>query len=191
MAKRTQKAGYSFAVQARFTSARWPFVTRKWKSSCNGTRFTFSNKRCKVSSERSLLMHLLRNTLLSADHLDKKFFSSTAYPPNNANLKIRRRAGRLSTKISNPAVCRLLILVNSHPALYFLLEFRVCWEKMFWHEGKFSDLKSLISALAVAWAVHWQGAFRRHFAQLVKERKQECLCTSVSTFLLQVVNGLR
>ena len=84
------------------------------------------------------------------DHLDKKFFSSTAYPPNNTNLKIRRRAGRLSTKISNPAVCRLLILVNSHPALYFLLEFRACWEKMFWHEGKFSDLKSLISALAVA-----------------------------------------
>ena len=39
--------------------------------------------------------------------------------------------------------------------------------------------------------VHKQGAFRRHFAQLVKERKQECLCTSVSTFLLQVVNGLR
>jgi hypothetical protein len=95
-------------------------------------------------------MHLLRNILLSADHLDKKFFSSTAYPPNNANLKIRRRAGRLSTKISNPAVCRLLILVNSHSALYFLLEFRLCWEKMFWHEGKFSDLKSLISALAVA-----------------------------------------
>ena len=42
------------------------------------------------------------------------------------------------------------ILVDNHPALYFLLEFRVCWEKMFWHEGKFSDLKSLISALAVA-----------------------------------------
>ena len=39
------------------------------------TRFTFSNKRCKVSSERSLLMHLLRNTLLSADHLDKKFLA--------------------------------------------------------------------------------------------------------------------
>ena len=72
------------------------------------------------------------------------------YSLNNANLKIRRRAGRLSTKISNPAVCRLLILVDSHPALYFLLEFRACWEKMFWHEGKFSDLKSLISALAVA-----------------------------------------
>ena len=48
---------------------------RKWKSSCKGTRFTFSNKRCKVSSERSLLMHLLRNTLLSADHLDKKFLA--------------------------------------------------------------------------------------------------------------------
>ena len=75
-------------------------------------------------------MHLLRNILLSADHLDKKFFSFTAYPPNNANLKIRRRAGRLSTKISNPAVCRLLILVNSHSALYFWLKFRVCWEKM-------------------------------------------------------------
>ncbi|RHJ58003.1 hypothetical protein DW116_12145 [[Ruminococcus] lactaris] len=30
------------------------------------------------------------------------------------------------------------ILVDSHPALYFLLEFRLCWEKMFWHEGKFS-----------------------------------------------------
>ena len=72
------------------------------------------------------------------------------YSLNNANLKIRRRAGRLSTKISNPAVCRLLILVNSHPALYFLLKFRLCWEKLFWHEGKFSDLKSLISALAVA-----------------------------------------
>ena len=72
------------------------------------------------------------------------------YSLNNANLKIRRRAGRLSTKISNPAVCRLLILVDSHPALYFLLEFRDCWEIMFWHEGKFSDLKSLISALAVA-----------------------------------------
>ena len=83
------------------------------------------------------------------------------------------------------------IFVDSHPALYFLLKFRLCWEKLFWHEGKFSDLKSLISDLAVAWAVHWQGAFRRHFAQLVKERKQECLCTSVSTFLLQVVNGLR
>ncbi|MEQ2829993.1 hypothetical protein AAAV69_13920, partial [[Ruminococcus] lactaris] len=39
------------------------------------TRFTFSNKRCKVSSERSLLMHLLRNILLSADHLDKKFLA--------------------------------------------------------------------------------------------------------------------
>ena len=61
--------------RTRFTSARWPFVTRKWKSSCNGTRFTFSNKRCKVSSERSLLMHLLRNILLSADHLDKKFLA--------------------------------------------------------------------------------------------------------------------
>ena len=32
-------------------------------------------------------MHLLRNTLLSADHLDKKFFSSAAYPSNNTNLK--------------------------------------------------------------------------------------------------------
>jgi len=33
-------------------------------------------------------MHLLRNTLLSADHLDKKFFSDfTAYSLNNANLK--------------------------------------------------------------------------------------------------------
>ena len=121
----------------------------------------------------------------------RSYTGFTVYSLNNANLKIRRRAGRLSTKISNPAVCRLLILVNSHPALYFLLEFRLCWEKLFWHEGKFSDLKSLISALAVAWAVHWQGAFRRHFAQLVKERKQECLCTNVSTFLLQVVNGLR
>jgi len=28
-----------------------------------------------VSSERSLLMHLLRNILLSADHLDKKFLA--------------------------------------------------------------------------------------------------------------------
>ena len=142
VAERTQKAGYSFAVQARFTSARWPFVTRKWKSSCNGTRFTFSNKRCKVSSERSLLMHLLRNTLLSADHLDKKFFSSTAYSLNNANLKIRRRAGRLSTKISNPAVCRLLILVNSHPALYFLLKFRICWKKISWCEESFLTWKA-------------------------------------------------
>ncbi|EDY31774.1 hypothetical protein RUMLAC_02420 [[Ruminococcus] lactaris ATCC 29176] len=44
----------------------------------------------------------------------------------------------------------MLILVNSHPALYFLLKFRLCWEKLFWHEGKFSNLKSLISALAVA-----------------------------------------
>ena len=95
-------------------------------------------------------MHLLRNTLLSADHLDKKFLAPQRIHSTMQNLKIRRRAGRLSTKISNPAVCRLLILVNSHPALYFLLEFRLCWEKMFWHEGKFSDLKSLISALAVA-----------------------------------------
>ena len=95
-------------------------------------------------------MHLLRNTLLSADHLDKKFFSSTAYPPNNANLKIRRRAGRLSTKILYLLFDGAFILVDSHPALYFLLEFRLCWEKRFWHEGKFSDLKSLISALAVA-----------------------------------------
>jgi len=44
-------------------------------------------------------MHLLRNTLLSADHLDKKFFSSTAYPPNNANLKRIEKAGWLLTKI--------------------------------------------------------------------------------------------
>jgi hypothetical protein len=44
-------------------------------------------------------MHLLRNTLLSADHLDKKFFSSTAYPPNNANLKRIEKAGGLLTKI--------------------------------------------------------------------------------------------
>ena len=90
-------------------------------------------------------MHLLRNTLLSADHLDKKFFSSTAYPPNNAHLKRLEKAGGLLTKIFDESV----ILVDSHPALYFLLEFRVCWEKLFWHEGKFSVLKSLISALAV------------------------------------------
>ena len=44
-------------------------------------------------------MHLLRNTLLSADHLDKKLFSSTAYPPNNTNLKKIEKAGWLLTKI--------------------------------------------------------------------------------------------
>ncbi|EDY33901.1 hypothetical protein RUMLAC_00270 [[Ruminococcus] lactaris ATCC 29176] len=44
-------------------------------------------------------MHLLRNILISADHLDKKFFSSTAYPPNNTNLKTINKAGWLLTKI--------------------------------------------------------------------------------------------
>ena len=45
-------------------------------------------------------MHLLRNTLLSADHLDKKFFSDfTAYSLNNANLKRIEKAGWLLTKI--------------------------------------------------------------------------------------------
>ncbi|MCB5553374.1 hypothetical protein, partial [[Ruminococcus] lactaris] len=59
-----------------------------------------------------LLMHLLRNTLLSAGSRSKKFFSdSTAYSLNNANLK------------------------------------RIEKSRM---RGKFSDLKSLISALVVA-----------------------------------------
>ncbi|RHJ57680.1 hypothetical protein DW116_12460 [[Ruminococcus] lactaris] len=44
-------------------------------------------------------MHLLRNTLLSADHLDKKFFSSAAYPSNNTNLKKIEKAGWLLSKI--------------------------------------------------------------------------------------------
>ena len=130
--------------------------------------------------------------LLSADHLNKKlYWFHSVFTQQCKFKKNRKKAGWLSTKILYLLFDGAFILVDSHPALYFLLEFRLCWEKLFWHEGKFSDLKSLISALAVAWAVHWQGAFRRHFAQLVKERKQECLCTSVSTFLLQVVNGLR
>ena len=96
-------------------------------------------------------MHLLRNTLLSADHLDKKFFSDfTAYSLNNANLKIRRRAGRLSTKISNPAVCRLLILVDSHPVFYFLFEISCLLRKNVPVREKHSDLKNPISALVVA-----------------------------------------
>ena len=64
--------------------------------------------------------------------------------------KNRKKAGWLSTKILYLLFDGAFILVDSHPALYFLLEFRLCWEKMFWYEGKFSDLKSLISALAVA-----------------------------------------
>ena len=80
------------------------------------------------------------------------------------------------------------ILDDNLPAFYFLLKFRIVERKCpgarkaFWFENP-------ISALAVAWAVHWQGAFRRHFAQLVKERKQECLCTSVSTFLNKLSTG--
>ncbi|MFR2038388.1 MAG: hypothetical protein ACLS3T_17255, partial [Anaerobutyricum sp.] len=63
---------------------------------------------------------------------------------------IRRHQSRGLLTPTSLLLDRSFILVDSHPALYFLLEFRLCWEKMFWHEGKFSDLKSLISALAVA-----------------------------------------
>ncbi|MCB6812297.1 hypothetical protein LI205_32625, partial [bacterium MSK18_59] len=65
-------------------------------------------------------------------------------------IKIRRRAGRLSTKISNPAVCRLLILVNSHPAFYFLFEISYLLRENILMRGKLSDLKRPISTLVVA-----------------------------------------
>ena len=87
-------------------------------------------------------MHLLRNTLLSADHLDKKFFSFTAYSLNNANLRVKKRAGRLSTRINDLQNAGYNILVDNLPALYFLLKFRVCWEKISRCEERFLTWKA-------------------------------------------------
>ena len=87
-------------------------------------------------------MHLLRNILLSADHLDKKFFSSTAYPLNNTTLRVKKWAGRLSTRINDLQNAGDNILVGNLPAFYFLLKFRVCWEKMSRCEERFLTWKA-------------------------------------------------
>ena len=80
------------------------------------------------------------------------------------------------------------ILVNSHPAFFIVFKFVLLSDYAVELKTSYRDGQRKAGC---SWAGALAGAFRRHFAQLVKERKQECLYTSVSTFLLQVVNGLR
>ena len=73
-----------------------------WRIGCEKQRYSFAVQ----ARFRALLMHLLRNTLLSAGSRSKKFFSdSTAYSLNNANFIIMR--------------IRIFFLIQS-PSLYIL-----------------------------------------------------------------------